>query len=166
MEMIVQNREGRIGSFLALALLVGIGVGLVSFVGGIMSWAFATLFFLFAILPLGSLVRPEANALVMRDGVLEWWNVKQGRKVDEGSVRVQDIRRIVSRKTSGFEGLAVVDIQLRTGTERTIDLPMYLHLSVNEEKIVSALITANPSIEIHRIAEPSAGAAGRPSAQP
>lgn len=157
MEMIVQNREGRIGSFLAVAFLVGIGVGLVSFVDGIMSWAFAMLFFLFALLPLGSLVRPEANALVMSDGVLEWWKVKQGRKVDEGAVRVQDIRRIVSRMTSGFEGLAVVDIQLCTQSEQTVDLPMYLHLSVNEEKIVSALTKANPSIEIQKIAEPEAG---------
>lgn len=157
MEIIVQNREGRIGSFLAIVLLVGIGVSLVHFVGGIMSGAFAILFLLTALLPLGSLVRPEANVLAMNDGVLRWWNVKQGKKIDEGSVRVHDIQRIVSRKFSMTEVPAVVDIQLHTAAGQAVDLPMYLHLAVNEDRILSALTRANPSIETRKLAEPEAG---------
>ena len=87
MEIIVQNRKGRIASLMAVILLVGIGIGLVHFVGGIMSWAFAILFLLSALLPVSSLIRSEANVLAMSDGVLRWWNVKQGKKVDEGSER-------------------------------------------------------------------------------
>ena len=148
MNILVKNHESRIGSLLSLLLLVGVGVGLIHFAGGIMSGIFSSLFFLFALLPLDSVIHPETNILELYDGILGWCNIKQGKKVVEGSVPVQDIRRIVRSKTAAVEGHAVVDIQLETYSGQNIELPKYLHLSVHEKKILSALVAANPSIRV------------------
>ena len=56
----------------------------------------------------------------------------------------------MSTKTTGFEKLAVVDIQMETTSGQTINLPMYLHLSVHEKEILSALTEANADIEVER----------------
>ena len=149
MKIIVKNSEGRIGSFFALLLMVGIGVGLIHFAGGIPGWIFAFLFFLLALLPLDSFVRPETSILGIKDGILGWCNMKQGKKIDEGSVSVQDISRVVSTKSTS-DMLAVVDIQLQMISGYTIDLPAYLHLSVHEKNILLALKNANPSINIEQ----------------
>lgn len=113
-----------------------------------MSWIFASLFFLCALLPLDSIIRPETNILGLNEGILGWCNIKQGKIVDEGSLPVQEIRKIIRSRTSGFGKFAVVDLRLETSSGHPIDLPMYLHLSVHEKAILSALQHANPSIVI------------------
>lgn len=127
--------------------MISLGVGVVVLAGGIGGWFFAVLFFVASLLPLDSLVRPETAVLALADGVLSWFVIKQGSKIEAGSLPVRDIRKVTSIKTMGRRTLSV-QIELQTLNGQNAYLPMSLQLSVNEMKIRSALKDANGSIEI------------------
>jgi hypothetical protein len=152
MNTIVETREGRVGSFLAFLLMIGISVGLIVLAGGIGGWVFGVLFFLISLLPLDSLIRPETAILTLNDGVLQWSTTKQGKTVEEGSLPVRDIQKVKSIKSQGRRTLSV-EIQLETRSGDTVYLPMALWLSVNEKTILSALKAINASIAVEEIRE-------------
>ena len=149
MNIIVENREGRLGSFLCFLLMVGLGVFVILFFGEISGWIYSFPFFLIGLVPLDSFIRPESQVLGISHGILAWFKIKRGKKVDQGHINIGEIQKIISTKTSGYQ-LAVVDIQLQAKSGECIVLPQYLNPYVYEDKILSELIEANPSIEVER----------------
>jgi hypothetical protein len=153
MNTIVEVREGRIGNLLAFLLMIGLSAGLIILLGGIGGWFFAVLFFIASLLPLDSLVRPETAVITLDDGVLNWHVTRQGKKTERGSLPVRDIQKITRIETAGRRMLSV-EIELETRNGKKVFLPMSLHLSVNGDRILSALKEANLSIPVEERKEP------------
>ena len=148
MQVIVRNQASRTINGIMFLFLLGLGTGLVFFAGGFLGWLFCGMFVLFSLMPLDSLIRPETNLLAIDHGMLIWHNTKQGKRIDEGSIPLNQIRKIKRYKTSGFKKQSVGDLHLEAEDKKTYELPMYLHLSVHETAIIKALQNANSAIVI------------------
>lgn len=157
MQVIVRNQTSRTINGIMFLFLLGLGIGLVHFAGGFLGWLFCGMFGLFALMPLDSFIRPETNLLAIDHGILTWHNIKQGKKIDAGSVPLNQIRKIKRYKTSGFKKQSVVDLHLEADNKKIYELPMYLHLSVHEMAIIKALRNANSAIVIEDCGEVPSG---------
>lgn len=134
-----------------------------------MSWAFFLLFAIISLLPLSSVFRPETSLLATEHGNLIWWTAQNGKRSEEASVPIADIRKVVKYSQPGTR-LVEIELVLADGT--VLILPHGLLLTFSPDKIIGSIKRLSPAAEIEEgdaTAEPpksrSGGAAG-PRSQP
>jgi hypothetical protein len=144
-ETILKRTENRFTSFLAFIFMLGLGCIPLWLAGGIVGWIFFFLFAVGSLLPLSSVIQPETSQLASEDGELVWWTAKQGKRTEEASVSIGDIRKVIQLSHPGSR---LVEIQLVLADKTVLVLPQGLMPEVNARKILSGIKGLSPAIEI------------------
>jgi len=147
MKRIISHQPGTVLNITCLCLLLGQGLAIIFLVGYI-AWVFSLLFFAFAIFPILALLRPERNYLEMGNGIMRWRYIQQGSMIDNAAVVFKDLRhvQVVRRRINPRK--VNVQINLLTADGQVLQMPDYLKLDVNEEKILHAIRKACPHVII------------------
>lgn len=148
MQYIINQCESRLLNGLLCLLWFGLGWVVIYVTDGwVVGWWICGLFVLASWQPLRILWRPESRLLAIHNGRLIWRCTGRGRVLEEGSMPVDDIQKLIRRTTWSN----VVDIQVQTRDGRRIDLPHtfhYLHLAVYEKPLIQALRKENPQLVV------------------
>jgi hypothetical protein len=142
---IIKRTENRFTSFLAFLFLLGVGSIPLWIAGGFVGWFVLVAFAIASLLPLWSVIQPDSSELAVEDGELVWWTARQGKRTEEASVPIGDIRKVIKLSQPGSR---FVEIQLVLADNTVLVLPQGLMPEVNARKILDGIKSLSPAIEI------------------
>ncbi len=145
LQTIVRRSESRFTSFLAFLFLLGIGTIAVWLAGGVGGWVCFGIFAVCSLLPLSSVIWPTTSLLAAGNGKLVWWTVQHGKRIEEGAVPIDAIRKIIRRLQPGSR---FVETQLALADDTVLVLPQGLMPEVNADKIISGIRKLSPAIAV------------------
>ena len=148
MKTIIKQSESRFTNFLVFLFLLGLGVIPVWLAGGITGWLCFALFAAFSLLPLWTVIQPKTSLLAVKDGKLVWWTAQQGQRIEEASVPIETIRKVIKLSQPGRRS---VEIQLVLADSEVLFLPEGLLPEVNAKKIISAIKGLSETITVEEL---------------